>query len=184
MYPYQLPHTISNNFGEELTFKAIEIENGVKKMIVDNRVQPSCGPTMHVHFKQEECLTVIKGKLGYHISGGEEKVIGEGESILFKRGEMHRFWNAGNSVLECTGWLKPANSTDYFLGALFNSMDKAGKMEGDPFDGAYLITRYKSEYDVLAIPAFVKKVIMPITVVVGKILGKYKHFKDAPKPVK
>jgi hypothetical protein len=63
-------------------------------------------------------------------------------------------------------------------------MDKAGKQEGDPFDSAYLITRYKTEYDVSVIPGFVKKVIMPITVVIGKLLGKYKHFKDAPEPLR
>lgn len=184
MYPYSFPHTISNIVGEELTFKAIEMENGEQKILVDNRVQPGCGPAMHIHFKQDECLTVEKGRLGYQEEGESEKFLEVGESVLFVRNKMHRFWNAGDDVLECSGWIKPANTVDYFLTALYNSVNKAGKPEGDPFDGAYLITRYKTEYDVAVIPGFVKKVIMPITVVIGKLLGKYDHFKDAPEPLK
>lgn len=184
MYPYQLPHTITNPFGEELTFSSIELEGGEKKMIVENRVEPNAGPPFHVHFKQDESLTVTKGKLGYQIQGEEERFLSEGESVTFRRGQMHRFWNAGETMLKCTGWVKPANTVDYFLTALYNSITKANKPEGDPFDSAFLITRYKSEYDVAAIPSFVKKVIMPITVIIGRLLGKYDHFKDAPEPIK
>jgi quercetin dioxygenase-like cupin family protein len=184
MYPYPLPHTISNFAGEELTFKAIELEDGVQKMLIDNRIQPGSGPPMHVHFQQEEYLRVVKGTIGYQVLGKEAKYAGAGESILFERNVVHRFWNAGDDILECTGWVKPANTTDYFLTAQYNSMNKAGKMEGDLFDGAYLLTRYRSEYDVMIIPPFVKRVIMPVVVVIGKLLGKYGHFKDAPEPLK
>lgn len=183
-YPFNLPHTITNYLGEELTFHSIVEEGGVKKMIVRNRVQPKAGPTFHVHFKQDESLTVKKGKMGYQIDGQPEQYLSEGQSVLFTKGQMHRFWNAGDNILECEGWVKPANSLDYFLTGIYNSMNKAGKPEGDPFDSAYLLTRYKSEYDLKDIPPFVKKVIFPITVIIGNLLGKYKHFKDAPQPIK
>lgn len=183
-YPFTFPHTISNPMGEVLTFHNIEDEDGLKKMIVYNQVQPGSGPPFHVHYKQEESLTVIKGVMGYQIDGQEEKLLKAGETVIFHRGQMHRFWNAGNEVMECKGWVKPANSLDYFLSGIYNSMSKAGKPEGDPFDSAFLLTRYKSEYDLKEIPTFVKKVIFPLTVLIGKSLGKYKHFKDAPKPIK
>ena len=140
MYPYTLPHTIINKFGEKLTFRAIEMEDGVKKMIVENEVDPGHGPVMHVHFKQDESLTVNKGRMGYQIDGHKEKFAGEGETVLFKRGEMHRFWNAGDVLLKCSGWVKPANTLDYYLTGIYNSMDKAGKKQGDPFDTAFLVT--------------------------------------------
>ncbi|NND05286.1 MAG: cupin domain-containing protein [Saprospiraceae bacterium] len=183
MYPYLLPHRIEND-GEVLIFEAIKEENGEQKMLVRNHIKPRKGPPFHVHFKQEEFLQVKSGKMGYQIHGEAAQVIGEGESILFKRNEMHRFWNAGDGPLECSGWVKPANSLDYFLTGIYNSMNKAGDPKGDPFDSAYLLTRYQSEYDLLDIPPFVKKVIMPITVIVGKLLGKYNHFQDAPEPLK
>lgn len=183
-YPFSYPHTIENIAGEQLTFERIEIEDGEPKMIVTNLVQPECGPPMHVHFKQDESLTVVKGKMGYQLMGGDEMFVNEGESVIFKRNTPHRFWNAADIPLECTGWIKPANTVDYFLSGLYESMNKAGKPEGDPFDGAFLITRYKTEYDVFVIPTFVKKVIMPITVVFGRLLGKYKHFANAPEAIK
>jgi hypothetical protein len=134
--------------------------------------------------EQDESLTVSKGLMGYQIEGEEEKFLKEGESVIFKRGQMHRFWNAGEDMLESEGLVKPANSLDYFLTGIYNSMNKAGKAEGDPFDSAFLMTRYKTEYDLKEIPAFVKEVIFPITVLIGRLLGKYKHFKDAPEPLK
>jgi quercetin dioxygenase-like cupin family protein len=183
-YPFQFPHTIENPFGEILIFESIETEAGEKKINILNKVKPGAGPPFHVHFKQDEYLTADKGKLGYQIEGEAEKFLNEGESVFFNRGIMHRFWNAGNEILECSGWVKPANSIDYFLTGIYNSMTRAGKPEGDPFDSAFLMTRYKSEYDLKDIPLFVKKIIFPITVVAGKILGKYNHFKDAPEPIK
>jgi hypothetical protein len=44
--------------------------------------------------------------------------------------------------------------------------------------------RYSGEYDMPELPAFVKKVIFPLTVFMGKLLGKYRHFRDAPAPLK
>ncbi len=183
-YPFIYPHTITNFTGEELTFQSLVEEDGVPKLIVKNKVQPNAGPVFHVHYKQDESLTVVNGKMGYQIDGEEEKFIEDGETVVFHKGQMHRFWNAGEDVLECEGWVKPANSLDYFLTALYASMDKAGKPEGDPFDSAFLVHRFRSEYDVKVIPTFVKKVVFPITVFIGKILGKYSHFKNAPEPLK
>lgn len=182
MYPYNYPHTISTRH-EELTFESIVMEDGVKKVIVSNRVQPKMGPPFHVHFKQDESMTVRKGRLGYQLHGGPEKFAEEGETIVFHRGEMHRFWNAGERILECTGWLKPANSIDFYLTTLYEAMNKSKNLKGDPFHMAFLVCRYKSEYDTLAIPRLVKKVIIPATYIIGKLLGKYKQFQNAPKPI-
>ena len=59
-------------------------------------------------------------------------------------------------------------------------MDEGNGQPGG-FDAAYLITKYKSEFDVLVIPSFVKKVIFPVIIFFGKLSGKHKKFVDAPK---
>lgn len=46
------------------------------------------------------------------------------------------------------------------------------------------MTKYKHEYDLSELPAFVKKVIMPTTYQIGRLLGKYKKFNGAPEPLK
>lgn len=175
------PRTIAIT-GESITFEGVVIEDGVEKAILKNNVKPNAGPPFHVHFLQDEGLTVRKGKLGYQVVGGKEKFAGPGESVQFDRGVGHRFWNAGDDIMECDGWIKPAHNIEYFLTGIYASMNKAGNPKGDLFDTAFLIRRYRKEFDMLVIPPFVKNIIMPLTVFIGKILGKYKHFKDAPPP--
>lgn len=184
MYPYAHPYTITNPFGEELTFEGIQSQDGKQFMMVTNRVAPQSGPPFHVHFKQDESLKVTEGRMGYQIKGEPEKFLEPGESVVFERGQMHRFWNAGPSELLCTGWLSPPNTTDYFLDKVYASATKANKPEGDAFESAFLLTRYKSEYAIDAVPPFVMKVIMPVTVFFGRLLGKYRKFSDAPAPLR
>lgn len=181
---YQLPHTIQNCIGEKLTFKELVREPDGDKLIVENFVTPKNGPPMHTHFLQDEAITVVRGRMGYQVQGQEPKFVGEGESIVFKRGVPHRFWNDGDDILHCTGWVKPANTLVFFLSSVYAAQNKSGSERPEKFDGAYLLTRYSSEYEMAGIPGFVKKVILPITYRIGKVLGKYKHFQNAPEPVK
>lgn len=178
------PHTISNCTGEKLTFLSVQKEPDGDRVLVENFVAPGSGPTLHTHWLQDEELTVVEGRIGYQVQGGPEQFAGEGETVLFTRGTPHRFWNAGERPLHCKGWIKPANSVVYFLSALFAAQNKSGKAQPETFDGAFLMKRYASEFDIPGIPAFVKKTVIPTTYYLGKLLGKYKHFADAPPAVK
>jgi quercetin dioxygenase-like cupin family protein len=181
---YKFPHSIANSIGEKITFLGTETGANGDKLIVENFVAPGHGPVMHTHWLQDECLTVVNGKIGYQVLGEQQQFAGEGETILFKRGVPHRFWNAGQDELHCKGWIYPANTIVFFLTSIFAAQNKSGTGQPEKFDGAYLMTRYASEYDMPEIPGFVKKTIIPFTYLLGKLLGKYKHFKDAPEPVR
>ncbi len=180
---YNYPHTIENSTGEKLIFLSVQKEADGDRVLVENIVQPKHGPPMHTHYMQDESLTVIKGRMGYQILGQESQYADEGATIEFKRGTPHRFWNAGDTVLNCKGWVKPANSIEFFLSSIYAAQLKSGSERPEAFDAAYLITKYKREYDMHELPVFVKKVIMPITYRIGQLLGKYKKFADAPKPL-
>lgn len=177
------PHIIENCIGEKLIFEGVQQHPDGDKVVGENFVTPGSGPIMHTHFLQDEALTVVKGKLGYQILGQEEQYAGEGETVVFGRGTPHRFWNAGQEVLNCKAWIQPANTIVFFLSAVFAAQNKSGNAQPEPFDAAYLLTRYAKEYDMPELPKFVKKVVIPITYMVGRLLGKYKHFKNAPEPV-
>jgi quercetin dioxygenase-like cupin family protein len=177
------PHIIENCIGEKLIFKEIQQEPDGDKLLVENYVTPGSGPVMHTHLLQDESLTVVKGKLGYQILGQPEKYAAEGETVLFEKGTPHRFWNDGEEILHCEGWVKPANTIVFFLTSIYNAQNKSGKARPEQFDAAYLMTRYSTEYELPEIPKFVRKTIIPITYRIGKLLGKYKHFKNAPDPV-
>jgi mannose-6-phosphate isomerase-like protein (cupin superfamily) len=178
---YTYPHKIDNGFGEELTFvQFVENENG-GMLEIENRVQPGAGPPMHLHHKQDESLTVIQGKIAAHVLGHEPTFHGPGETVTFKKGVPHRFWNAGDEILICHGWASPAYNMEYFLTEIFNSAKTNGG-KPSPFDGAYLQTKYKSEFDLLEIPAFVKNFVFPVVVALGRVAGKYRKYEDGPTP--
>ena len=182
--PYQYPHTIENGLGEKIIILGLEPSRDGDKLIAESFCQPGAGPAMHTHFQQDEVFTVLSGKMGHQILGEEPKIAHPGDTVFFKRGTPHKFWVEGQEVLHCSGWVQPAHSTEFFLGAVFAAQNKSGKAEPERFDGAYLLTRYASEYDMLDIPWFVRKIILPIVYVVGMLLGKYKHFEGAPEPLK
>jgi hypothetical protein len=66
---------------------------------------------------------------------------------------------------------------------MFASVKRNGGGRPDLFDAAFLVTRYRSEYAMLELPAFVQRVLIPILYVVGRALGKYKKYADAPEPI-
>ena len=109
---------------------------------------------------------------------------GRSQTVLFKKGIPHRFWNDGDDILHCIGYVKPANTLVFYLSSIYAAQNKTNSAVPEKFDSAYLLTRYASEYDLDEIPVFVKKVILPATYFVGRLLGKYKHFDNAPEPVK
>jgi len=103
--------------------------------------------------------------------------------VNFKKGTPHRFWNAGEDVLNCYGWIKPAGNIVFYLTALYNAMNESGSEKPEQFDGAYLLYRYRKEHDLPELPKFVKSFVIPATYTIGKLTGRYKKFADAPTPM-
>jgi quercetin dioxygenase-like cupin family protein len=180
---YTLPHTIQNCIGDTMIFQSVEPTAEGDKVMIEAFSKSGCGPAMHTHFLQDEELTVISGKLGFQILGQEAQYANAGETVFFKRGTPHRFWAEGREDLHCNGWIQPSNTIVFFLSAIYAAQNKSGKAKPETFDGAYLQTKYADEYDMPEIPVFVRKVISPITYFIGRLLGKYEHFKDAPPPI-
>jgi quercetin dioxygenase-like cupin family protein len=183
MHQYTFPHTITNKSGESLTFVGIVRQDGKEVMLVENSVAPGCGPPMHVHFKQAESLTVTEGELTYQIAGQPPVVCRVGQTVLFHSGVPHKFWNSGSTPLRCTGWVSPANRLDFFLTEMYRSMDEGDGKRPELFSSAYLTWRYRSEYGMLELPAFVRHIILPFTYFIGVLTGKYTRFKEAPEPI-
>lgn len=174
------PRTIDNGAGERLTFSA----PGPDSQEARNVVAPGSGPPMHVHRLQEESLTVERGTMGWQRKGGEEQIAHVGETVTFPPGDMHRFWNAGDEELECSGHVSPPHNLEYFLTKLYESVRANGGKRPRMFDAAYLLTRYRSEFGMDEIPAPVQRFLFPVIVRLGKLRGLEKRFADAPEPVR
>lgn len=181
MYTY--PHTIENKNGEKIIFQRLVKEVNGDKLETEGFAKPNAGPPIHVHWKQDESLTVVSGKMATLIPGQEPVYYGPGETVTFERGTWHRFWNPGNEELHIKGWIKPANNIEYFLTELYKAFDNGSNNRPEMKAAAFLMMRYKSEFATQGIPAFVRKIIIPVTYSVCKLTGAYKKFKDAPVPL-
>lgn len=178
------PRTIDNGGGERLTFVGVRRDERGEYLEARNSVSPGAGPPMHVHYLQEEGLTVERGTMGYQVLGEEERRAGPGESATFAPGVAHRFWNAGEDELVCTGYARPPHNLEYFLTQIYASMRRNGGKRPGAFDGAYLTRRYRDEFAMLDIPQPVQRFVFPAVLAVGKALGWDRRFRDAPEPVR
>ena len=178
---YTYPHTIENGTGESITFSRKAGGAAGERLEAENVVKPGAGPPMHIHHLQEEVLTVQQGRIGYQRLGQPPQYAGPGETVRFEAGEPHKFWNAGEGDLLCTGYIDPILNVEYFLTEMFASVKRGG---GRPelFDMAFLATRYRSELAVLEIPPAVQRLVFPVMVALGRLLGRYRRFADAPPP--
>jgi len=178
------PHSIDNGAGESITFLRRVRGTTGERLEIDNLVQPGAGPPMHTHYHQEEALTVVAGRIGYQRLGQPAQFGGPGDTVTFKAGEAHKFWNAGEGELRCTGYVEPADNVEFFLTALYDSTKRGGHGRPDPFDAAFLMTRYRSEFGMNEIPAAVQRILFPLQAAVGRLLGKYRRYANAPEPVR
>lgn len=85
---FTLPHTIESGLGETMVFKEIIKDPDSEKVIIEGRCKPTAGPAMHVHLKQDEALTVVKGKWVARFRGRNLFIIRSGRQPLFS--EMFR----------------------------------------------------------------------------------------------
>ena len=182
MAHHTYPHTIENGAGERITFLRRVPGRAGDRLEVENVVTPGAGPPMHIHHRQVESMTVQEGRIGYQRPGQPERFAGPGETVTFPAGDAHRFWNAGETDLRCTGYIEPADNLEYFLTEIFSSMRRNG-MRPDPFDAAFLMTRYRSEFTMVDIPAPVRRVVLPLQALLGTLLGKNRRYADAPPPI-
>jgi quercetin dioxygenase-like cupin family protein len=181
MKQIKYPYTIDNGHGEQITFTRLVKDPEGDWVEGENLVQPNSGPPMHVHHLQDESFTVLEGTIGIEILGQPIQYHGAGASLTFKAGIPHRFWNAGTTPLRCTASVKPAHNFEYFITEIFESTASNAQPKPKNFDAAWLLIHFRSEFDMLVIPPFVKRIIFPIIVFIGKLQGKDRKFKDAPK---
>jgi quercetin dioxygenase-like cupin family protein len=181
---YSYPHTIENGAGERLTFLRRVPGPAGERLDVENVVGPGAGPPMHIHHYQKEELTVAHGRIGYQRPGQSPQFAGPGEAVAFQPGEAHKFWNAGEGPLRVEGYIEPPDNIEYFLTEMYASMKRRGGTRPDPFDAAFLMQRYRSEFTMVDIPAFVRRFVLPVQVVIGRVFGKYEKYADAPEPVR
>ena len=175
--------TIDNGGGERLTFLSVQADERGEYVQIRNVVEPGGGPPMHIHHLQDEGLTVESGELTYRVASEPPRTAGPGETVTFRAGVEHRFWNAGSEPLECSGWIGPPHNIEYFLTGIYAAMRAKGGRRPRLYDAAYLTRRYRTEFAMTDIPMPVQRALFPVVVAAGRLLGWEKRFAGAPAPV-
>jgi mannose-6-phosphate isomerase-like protein (cupin superfamily) len=173
----------TNKNGETLIITRSAAETKGKITEYEGFDEPGKGPPMHVHHKQEERIRIIRGKMRVK-TREKEFSLSQGEEYTFAPGEAHQLWNEGSETLFYAGHVRPAHNYEYLIRHFFRFANEARNTRPGAFDAAFLLTRYKSEIDILDIPKLVKKLLFPLLILLGKLTGRFSKFSDAPPPVR
>jgi mannose-6-phosphate isomerase-like protein (cupin superfamily) len=83
-------------------------------------------PPLHVHPRQEERICVLSGSVR-SISGGVERVLSAGETVVSRPGELHTVGPAGETAVEMVVEFRPALGFEAFIERTF-ALDRAGRL--------------------------------------------------------
>ena len=160
--------------GERLELRRILSRDGIEEIQLDGSLPPQRqGPPLHVHFAEDEHGEVLSGTLSAVVDGRELRV-SAGESARFPRGSAHRWWNDGDTELVFRGIVTPAVDLDRFLQALFEVINAAPAGRPSLFYLAHVLHRHRRTQLALVMPRMLQRVMLPLVVIIGTMLGRYR----------
>jgi len=159
--------------GEILRMRRMRDAAGQIILAIDGSLPPkSSGPPLHVHFLQREEIVVKAGSLGARV-GNEKIVVPAGGTGVFPAGVVHAWWNAGDDLLELSGRAIPAADLDRSLQALLAVLNASPSGRPSIFYIAHVLWRHRHTQSVQVPPPFIQRIVFPLVLFVGRILGKY-----------
>lgn len=131
------------------------------------------GPPLHVHFQEDEELTVIAGTLSAEVDGRVFQVPAGGTATLPK-GSAHRWWNDGDETLVIEGITRPVVDLDVYVAAAFDVLNSGPANRPLLFYMAHLARRHRNTQAVLFAPRWLQAVLVPAVIAVGTLVGRYR----------
>jgi hypothetical protein len=160
--------------GEVLRMHRERDSEGQIILAIEGSLPPrTSGPPLHVHYYLREEGIVKAGSLGAQI-GNEKIVVPAGGTGVFPPGVVHRWWNAGDDLLELSGRAIPVGDLDRFLQALFAVLNATASGTPSLFYIAHVLWRHRRTQAVMAPPLAIQRILFPVVLLVGRILGKYR----------
>jgi mannose-6-phosphate isomerase-like protein (cupin superfamily) len=160
--------------GEILRLRRLRDADGQTVLAIDGSLPPGMsGPPLHVHFHQREEGLVKAGSLGARI-GNEKIIVPAGKISVFPAGVVHTWWNAGDDLLELSGRAIPAGDLDRFLQALFTVVNASPSGRPSIFYLAHVLWRHRHTQAVELPPRIIQRIVFPLILLVGRVLGKYR----------
>jgi len=158
--------------GEILVMRRVRDAQGQIVLSLDGSLPPGTnGPPLHVHFRENEEGIVKAGTLGAQI-GTDKFVVPAGGTVVLPAGRPHRWWNAGDDLLEFSGHVVPVD-LDRYLQAVFAVLNASN---GRPpiFYLAHVLWRHRDTQLLSIPPPAIQRILLPVVLIIGRILGKYR----------
>jgi quercetin dioxygenase-like cupin family protein len=166
--------TLTNRHtGERLQLRRI-VRDGATCLELKGTLPPrQDGPPLHVHYYEQEEGTVVAGTLAAEVDGRQLRVEAGGW-VLLPIGSAHRWWNAGDETPVFEGVARPAVDLDVYLAAAFEVLNSGPANRPPLFYMAHLAWRHRKTQAVLLAPRWARAIVVPLIVLVGTILGRYR----------
>jgi mannose-6-phosphate isomerase-like protein (cupin superfamily) len=160
--------------GELLRLRRLRDARGETILAIDGSLPPGmAGPPLHVHFHQREEGSVKAGSVGAQI-GSEKVVVPAGGTAVFPAGIVHKWWNAGDDLLELSGRAIPAVDLDRYLQAIFAVVNASPSGRPSIFYLAHVVWRHRHTQALASPPRIIQFAVFPLVLLVGFVLGKYR----------
>lgn len=160
--------------GAILCMQRMREADGQVVLTIEGSLPPHMdGPPLHQHFQEREEGMVKAGMLGAQV-GNKELIVPAGGSAVFPAGVAHKWWNAGEDLLELSGRVIPAVDLDRYLQAVFAILNASSTGRPSVFYIAHAMWRHRQTQASLVPPRFVQRILFPVVLLIGRILGKYR----------
>ncbi len=141
---------------------------------LDGTLPPKAeGPPLHVHFREQEEGVVKAGTLGAQL-GTKTFTVPTGGGVVLPSGIPHRWWNAGDDLLEFSGHATPAVDLDRYLQGVFAVLNTSSSGRPPIFYLAHVLWRHRETQQLMLPPPAIQRVVFPVVLFIGSILGKYR----------
>lgn len=133
----------------------------------------SQGPPLHIHHRELESGTIVAGTLSAMVDGRMVQ-LAAGQSASFPSGVAHRWWNDADDLLVFAGEVSPVIDLDRYLQAVFEVLNSGPADRPPLFYMAHVGWRHRRTQTVLFMPRPLQKLVLPLVVAVGTLLGRYR----------
>jgi mannose-6-phosphate isomerase-like protein (cupin superfamily) len=140
--------------GEILRMRRVHDAQGQIVLTLDGSLPPgSSGPPLHVHFHEHEEGIVKAGTLGAQV-GTKKIVVPAGGTAVLPAGIPHRWWS--------------------YLQAVFAVLNAGSNGRPSIFHFAHVLWRHRDTQLISVPPAAAQRIVLPVLLFIGRILGKYR----------
>ena len=169
--------------GETITVVETAAETGGDYTVIECAVRPGGGvPMAHVHPNQSETFEVLEGELSLKV--GRDKLVAQaGDVVTVAPGKVHKFWNAGDSIVRFRCTVTPSLGFEQFLQTIC-ALGADGKLSkrGMPSPLRLAVIANASFDDSRApyVPAWMQKAGLAVGAALGRLAGYEPTYAPAP----